>query len=183
MPPDVQSRLGMPFARVAFTAMLACAASSATGQNPVSPSGATRAGWPSYTNSQYGFAVSYPADYGIVPESTPPESGAAFRVRFQVKALLTSEFVDREPARFMVEVFVLPQPISLAAWLGSKNRLPADAVSSAITMQGAQEGRRVQRSQQLAPNDFYYFTRGNNVFALTPLGPQSAAMLASFHFI
>jgi len=49
-----------------------------------------------------------------------------------------------------------------------------------MALAGAQEGLRVQQRQQLAPNDFYYFTNGNNVFALTPLGAHSAEILASF---
>ena len=54
---------------------------------------------------QYGFGVSYPEEFGIVPETAAPPSGAVARVRFQEKELLSSDFVDREPARFMVEVF------------------------------------------------------------------------------
>ena len=162
---------------------LACAASSDVGQNVTSPSPAIPSGWPSYTNSQYGFAISYPDEYGIVPETTAPASGANLRVRFQEKALLSSDFVDLEPARFMVEVFVLAQPTTLTTWLRSKNRLPADALTSSTALAGAQEGLRVQQRQQLAPNDFYYFTKGNYVFALTPLGAHSAEMLASFRLI
>jgi hypothetical protein len=176
-------RLGVFFSWIAWAATFACAAPAATVQNPVSPSGAIPSGWPVYMNSRYGFAVSYPDDYGIVPESTASENGADFRVRFQEKALLTSEFVDREPARFMVEVFVLPQPLPLVSWLRSRNRLTPDAVSSPLALPGAREGLRVQRSQQLAPNDFYYFSKDNVIFTLTPLGPQSAPMLASFHFL
>jgi len=178
-------KVGGPVASIAVIVTLACAASSDTGPNSPSPnspfpSQVIPAGWSDYTNTQYGFALSYPGEYGIVPETTPPASGANLRVRFQEKALLTSEFVDQEPARFMVEVFVLAQPPALTTWLRSKNRLPADALTSSMALAGAQEGLRVQQRQQLAPNDFYYFTNGNNVFALTPLGAHSAEILASF---
>ena len=105
------------------------------------------------------------------------------RVRFQEKELLSSAFVDREPARFMVEVFFGDQATTLTAWLRSNNRLPAGAVTSTIALAGAAEGLKVQQRQQLAPNEFYYFARGRYIFAVTPLGAHSAEMLASFRFL
>jgi hypothetical protein len=178
-----RGRPGVFLSCIALAAIFACAASSASAQTAPSPSAAPPPGWPAYTNTRYEFAFSYPGDYGIVPERTAPESGADFRLRVQEKELLASDFVDREPARFMVEVFLLPQPVSLTSWLRSTNRLTPDAVSSPLALRGAQEGLRVQRRQQLAPNEISYFIKGNLVYALTPLGPQSAAILASFHFL
>src|SRR4051812_34010527 len=46
---------------------LACAGSSQP-QNPLSPGGAIPAGWQTYSDSTYRFAVQYPAEYGVVPE-------------------------------------------------------------------------------------------------------------------
>ena len=175
--------IGRLIVPLAAAATIACAAASDGVESPISPAPAVPAGWQTYTNPLYGFAVSYPAEFGIVVETTPPPGGAAARVRFQVKELLTSAFVDREPARFTVEVFFGDQATTLAAWLRSNNRLPAGAVTSTFALAGAAEGLKVQQRQQLAPNEFYYFSSGRYIFAVTPLGEHSAGMLASFRLI
>ncbi|MEO8257373.1 MAG: hypothetical protein ABI868_08520 [Acidobacteriota bacterium] len=175
-------RIGRLAAVLAAVATMACAAASSDGsESPTSPAPAAPVNWQAYTNAEYGFGVAYPEEYGIVPETTAPPSGAAARVRFQDKALLTSQFVDLEPARFMVEVFILAgQTPPLREWLRTANRLPAGAVMTSITLAGASEGLKVQQPQQLAPNEFYYYARGGRVYAVTPLGANSAEMLASF---
>jgi len=157
---------------------LACAGSSQP-QNPLSPPGTIPAGWQTYSDSKYRFAVQYPTDYGVVPEKTAPPGDVASRVRFQDKQLLSTEFADLEPARFTVEVFAA-RPAALSAWLRSNNRLPPAATTTPVALAGAREGLRVQQPQQLAPNDFYYFAAGDYVYALTPLGAYSSDMLASF---
>jgi hypothetical protein len=151
-------------------------------QNPISPSGTVPAGWQTYTDATYRFAVAYPDEYGIIPEKTPPMGGAVERVRFQDKQLLSTDFADLEPARFTVEVFATKQS-SLTDWLRSINRLPAGATTTAVSLAGARKGIRVQTRQQLAPNDFYYFATNKYVYALTPLGMYSSAMLTSFRLL
>jgi hypothetical protein len=148
-----------------------------------SPSGAVPAGWHRYTDAKFGFEIAYPDEYGIVAERNPAPSGAVKRVRFQEKQLLSSEFVELEPPRFAVEVFVLSQQTPLASWLRSKGRLPADASITKVTLAGAREGIRVQLRQQLAPNDFFYFMSNKLVYLLTPLGSHAPAMLKSFHLL
>ena len=169
-----------PVLTMGIALTIACAASSEP-QNPISPSGTVPAGWHVYTDATYGFAVAYPDEYGVIPEKTPPMGGVAERVRFQDKQLLSTDFTDLEPARFTVEVFAAKQS-SLTDWLRSMNRLPSGATTTAVSLAGAREGIRVQPRQQLAPNDFYYFARSEHVYALTPLGMYSSAMLASFRF-
>ncbi|HXN00156.1 MAG TPA: hypothetical protein VN982_16945 [Candidatus Dormibacteraeota bacterium] len=151
-------------------------------QNPISPSGTVPAGWQTYTDATYRFAVAYPDEYGIIPEKTPPMGGAVERVRFQDKQLLSTDFADLEPARFTVEVFAAKES-SLTDWLRSINRLPAGATTTAVSLAGARKGIRVQTRQQLAPNDFYYFATNKYVYALTPLGMYSSAMLTSFRLL
>jgi hypothetical protein len=162
-------------------ATFACAAAS---QEPsaANPSPMTPAGWLTYSDAEYGFAVSYPSEYAVLPESAVPPDGSARRVRFQDKAL-SAEAADLEPPRFTVSVFTLSQPTTLGDWLQATGRRPAGAVVTPTTVAGAQEGVRVQYPQQLAPNEFYYVSRGRYVYALVPLGQHSAAQIASFRLL
>ena len=140
-------------------------------------------GWHKYTDARFGFEIAYPDEYGIVPERGSPPFGAVKRVRFQERQLLSSEFVEVEPPRFAVEVFELGEPTALGDWLRSKNRLPAGASTTAVTLPGAREGTRIQLPLALAPNDFFYFASNRFVYLLTPLGLHARAMFKSFHLL
>jgi hypothetical protein len=177
--PVIVARLAMA---MATAATIACAAAGDP-QNPGAPSPTVPAGWQTYSNTAYRFSVAYPDEYGLVPEIAPPPSGAVLRVRFQEKELLSSDFVDLEPARFTVEVFPLYPPTALASWLRLKDRLPRDATTRSVSLAGAREGLLVQQRQQLAPNQFYYFATAEYIYALTPLGANSPAILASFRLL
>jgi len=169
---------------MAISSMLLFACTSAgQPQTPASPSGTVPAGWQTYSNASYGFALGYPDAFGIVPESGPPPSGAVLRVRFLEREMLAGQFADLEPPRFTVEVFALGSAGSLADWARASGRLAGDATITAMSLAGAREGMRVQQRLQLAPNDFYYFRTDQRVYALTPLGAHSAEMLDSFHLI
>jgi hypothetical protein len=172
-----------PLIAVGLALSVACARSSEM-QNPgaPSPSGTVPAGWQVYTDATHKFEVAYPGEYGIVPEKTAPAGGAVSRVRFQDKSLLSTEFGELEPPRFAVEVFPAKQS-SLMDWLRSNNRLPAGATATTVAMAGAQEGLRVQQPQQLAPNEFYYFSTSGYVYAVTALGTHASTMLASFRLL
>jgi hypothetical protein len=168
---------------VGLALTIACAHSSES-QNPSSPSptGTVPADWQVYTDATHKFEVAYPPDYGIVPEKTPPTSGAVARVRFQDKSILSTDFAELEPPRFTVEVFPAQQS-SLMDWLRATNRLPVGASTTTVALAGAHEGIRVQQRQQLAPNEFYYFSTSGYVYAVTPLGMYSSTMLASFRLL
>jgi len=149
----------------------------------MSPSGAVPAGWQTYSDARHGFAVAYPDEFGIVPESAAPPGGALLRVRFLDRQLLGSQFADLEPPRFTVEVFPLGQSQTLTDWARTAGRLPRDAATTTMSLVGALEGLRIQQRLQLAPNDFFYFRTEQHVYALTPLGAHSAEMLDSFRLL
>jgi len=125
----------------------------------------------------------YPDDFGILPEPSSLPSGAIKRVRFQDKQILSGQFAELEPSRFTIEVFKPGPASSLTEWLRSRNRLPPDAVITTVSLNGAREGVRVQRRQQLAPNEFYYFATTDYVYALIPLAEYGTKMIASFRLL
>jgi len=101
-------------------------------------------------------------------------------VRFQDKARASGQFADREPAQFAIEVFELDPPVPLRDWLDSTGLVPARATVEQVHLDGAGDGWRVRRPVLMAPNEFYYFATKEYVYRLTPLGPHSQDMLASF---
>ena len=164
-------------------AAFACSAASPP-QTTDGPRGMTPAGWQVHTETAYRFAVSYPADLGILPETGAPANGSVKRVRFQDKQVLAGRFAELEPPRLTVEVFQgKSSSISLTDWLRSTGRLPQGAAVTRVTLAGASDGACVQLAQQLAPNTAYYFVAGDYVYAITPLGGYSAEMFASFRLL
>jgi hypothetical protein len=153
-----------------------------TGSSPVIQT----ASWLMHTDSTYGFAVGYPKDYVILKEAAlpaPTQPPAVHRVRFQQKDIAAGQFAGLEPPRFSIHVFTRSSGRSLRDWLDSFGLLPPGSEISAVWLAGASEGLRVALRQQLAPNEFVYFATDKYVYGLTPLGPKSADMLASFRLI
>jgi hypothetical protein len=140
--------------------------------------GSTPVGWLVFTDTSHRFEVAYPPEFAIIPEKSEA-TGVVKRVRFQDKQLLATPFGELEPARLTIEVFSATTT-SLGEWLRSTGRLPAGATVTRRSLTGANEGARVQLRQQLAPNDFYYFSTDSFVYRLAPLGLHSSEMLASF---
>jgi hypothetical protein len=139
-----------------------------------------------HTDSTYGFAVGYPKDYVILKEAvlpTPTQPPMVQRVRFQRKEVAAGQFADLEPPMFTIHVFTRSSGRSLRDWLDSFGLLPPSSEISAVRLEGASEGLRVDLRQQLAPNKFVYFATDTYVYGLIPLGPESADMLASFRLI
>lgn len=162
--------------------LVCCVSSGAQGTN--SAPGGVPAGWHTYTDDTYRFALSYPDDLGILPERTAAQPGGALkRVRFQLKQILSGQFAELEPAQFTIEVFRATPAMPLADWLRSVAHLPAGAAITPMTVKGAREAVRVQQPQQLAPNDFYYFATTEYVYKLIPLGQYASDMLASFRLL
>ena|SRR5262245_44758257 len=164
---------------IAFSLSWVCS-SSGEAQKEASP---IPPGWRTYTDTTYRFTILYPDDFGILPEPSSLPSGAIKRVRFQDKQILSGQFAELEPSRFTIEVFKPGPASSLTEWLRSRNRLPPDAVITTVSLNGAREGVRVQRRQQLAPNEFYYFATTDYVYALIPLAEYGTKMIASFRLL
>jgi hypothetical protein len=147
-------------------------------QAPDAPKGLRPAGWLVFTDSSYRFEVAYPPAFAVVPENLPT-TGSLKRIRFQDREILATPLGQLEPARLTIEVFPATAT-SLGDWLQSTGRLRAGAIVTRMPLAGASEGVRVQLQQQLAPNEFYYFSTNTYVYRLVPLGSHSAEMLASF---
>jgi len=163
-----------------------CANSAQQPTDSIGPPPAAPSGWQTYSDADYAFALDFPPEYVIQAEPVQPPAARRLplrRVRFQQRDIAAGQFADREPAQFTVEVFERLGRQSLREWLQSEGRLPQDAVVTPVRLAGADEGIRVQMRQQLAPNDFVYFARGEYIYALTPLGEQGNQMLASFRFV
>ncbi len=82
-----------------------------------------------------------------------------------------------------IQVFPRPSGRSLRDWLDSFGLLPPGSEIAAVQLPGAREGLRVALRQQLAPNEFLYFTTDQYVYGLIPLGPEGKKMLTSFRLI
>ena len=173
----------------AVAALLMATGCANSGQQPtdsIGPPAAAPSGWQTYRDADYAFAIEFPPDYVIQAEPAQPPASRRpplRRVRFQQRDIAAGQFADREPAQFTVEVFERIGRQGLREWLQSEGRLPQGAVVTPVRLEGADEGVRVQMRQQLAPNDFVYFARGEYIYALTPLGEHGDQMLATFRFV
>lgn len=167
---------------IALALTIACSGASES-QTPIGPTPVpTPDGWLTYTDAAHGFSIGYPPEFVILPESTSPRSGVVKRVRFQHKQIASSEFVDREPERMLIEVFTWTQPAALETWLRSMDAVPPDAELSSFTWPGAREGVSVRRQAAVSPNEFYYLSTNARVYALTPSGDGSE-MLGTFKLL
>lgn len=173
----------------AVAAVLIAMGCANSGQQPADSSGpspAAPSGWQTYSDTAFAFAVDFPPDYVIQSEPAQPAATRRpplRRVRFQQRDIAAGQFADREPAKFTIDVFERIGRQGLREWLQSEGRLPQDALVTSVRLAGADEGMRVQMRQQLSPNDFIYFARGEYIYALTPIGDQGGQMLASFRFL
>ncbi len=143
-------------------------------------------GWQMHTDPIHGFAIDYPKGYVILKEitlPTPTQPAAVQRVRFQRKDIAAGQFADREPPMLTIQVFPRPSGRSLRDWLNSFGLLPPGSEITAVQLPGAREGVKVALRQQLAPNEFLYFSTDQYVYSLIPFGPESAKMLTSFRLI
>jgi hypothetical protein len=156
---------------------LACAASGPA-LDVTSPTDSAPEGWLIYSDSTHGFAIGYPPDYVLLPETTSPPAGAIKRVRFQSRRFAGAG-AELEPPRFTVDVFPASQA-SLVGWLRATDRLAPGADLTSLTLPGALEGARVRQPQQLAPDEFWYYATAQYIYALTPLGEHGPSMLSSF---
>ena len=164
-----------------ITVVFAIACSSVgESQTPVAPTPTVMPdGWLTYSEPAYAFSISYPASFVVLPDSSPPVPGLVKRVRFQDRQIASSPLADREPERFLIQVFRWTQPTSLETWLRAAGKLPPDGDVSRFSWPGAREALVVRHRSAMAPNEFYYFATNNWAYALTPLGDGST-MLGTF---
>jgi hypothetical protein len=168
-----------------FAAVLLGATIVHSGGTQISPSTAIvkDTEWLVYNNTDYGFSLKYPETFVIMKE--PRDSAQGFplrlhRVRFQDKQLSLAETAALEPPQFAVEVFKRDDSASLKNWLKSVQWLSSTDSVESFHVEGAREGVRIDKMEQLAPNQFYYVATKQYVFRLTPLGEHGPDMVASF---
>lgn len=139
-----------------------------------------------HTDHTYGFAVEYPQEYVILKELSLPtlaQPPVVRRVRIQRKDIAAGQFADLEPPALTIHVFARPSGHSLREWLNSFDLLPPGSEISLAQLPGAREGMRVALRQQLAPNEFLYFTTDQYIYNLIPFGHEGENMLRSFRLI
>jgi len=136
-------------------------------------------GWLTYTNEIYHFTVSYPNTYVTLGDDQNQAQAQAkhiFQVRFQDQRIAAAATASLEPPQFQIEVFDNTANVPLARWLDEQG---VRGERADVTL-GGQAGLRVSLMTMMAPNQFYYVAQGPYIYRLTPLGPFSEQMLASF---
>lgn len=139
--------------------------------------------WLVHTDTAYAFSVRYPDTYVILPEPTPlpaTRPPVVHRVRFQDQQRASGQFVDREPERFVIDLFKLDPPAGLREWLHSAGLISLRTTAEHVDIDGIGHGWRVRLPLMMAPNEFYFFASEKYVYRLTPLGPHGQEMLGSF---
>jgi hypothetical protein len=137
------------------------------------------AAWLTYSDPQYGYQINYPDIYTIlnpIEKLNEVNSRLLSQVRFLETELAKSEVANLEPPKFTVEVYANPGRETLEAFLNTQAR---DGVREPYQL-GSLNGIRVYFNTLMAPNNFYYFTSGDYIYRLIPLGEYSQEMLQSF---
>jgi hypothetical protein len=137
--------------------------------------------WLTYTNQIYRFAVAYPDTYVLLDQASAQDKAQPQRllqVRFQDKRIASAPTAGLELPQFQIEVFDNAAALPLARWLDDRD---VRGERADVTL-GGQPGLRVTLMTMMAPNQFYYVAQGPYIYRLTPLGPFSERMLASFSF-
>jgi hypothetical protein len=143
--------------------------------------------WKVYRNDTYGYKISYPPSYVILPDSIALQGAGdqdpqpLHQVWFQDKQLAEGETAAMEPPKFAIEVFDNKANRPTKQWLGEEGLLEGFQEVEAYTLAGV-EGVRVRSMLLMAPNEHIYLPRGNQIFKLTPLGRLAEKMLATFNF-
>lgn len=135
--------------------------------------------WRVYANQQFGFSIAYPDTYVVLDNDSPrepPVEGRVYQVRFQDSKLAASDTADLQLPQFRIELFEKPQGTTLEQWLDNHGIAGA---RSPVTI-GDRNGYKVSYETMQAPNEFYYVAGDRYVYRLTPLGPHSEAMAATF---
>lgn len=136
-----------------------------------------------YQDSQYGFEVSYPADYTITPAKISPQQHPqpARRMQFLSQQLARSATASLQPSEFAIEVYDNAHQQLLLDWLRSTGLLSASFTAQTYSLAGT-DSLQVTNPQQLAPNQFYYLAHGNYIYRLIPLGVIGSQIMNTFKF-
>jgi hypothetical protein len=163
------------------TAFAVACAEAGRSQVPTAPTPTgVPEGWLTYADPAHGFSIGYPGSYTPLPESSAsPRPGVVKRARFQDRQIATTPFADREPERFLVEVYPRPAAAGLEAWLRSAGGVPADAEVTRFSWPGAEEAVAVRLRTAQSPNEFFYFSTARWFYVLTPAA-DGRPMLGTF---
>jgi hypothetical protein len=152
--------------------------------NPTLPINDTQApeNWLTYVDGQFGFSISYPDTYVILPESAQlPQGGApglVHRVRFLDGHLAKSETANLQPPDFKIELFENPAGTPLRAWVDAN--APGGSIKE-VKLKDV-SCLEVTMTTLMAPNEFIFCAWNTHIYRLTPLGAYSEQMLGSFKF-
>lgn len=139
----------------------------------------TPTAWLTYTSQTYRFTIVYPDTYTPLDQGSttdPSQAQRLFQVRFQDQRLASGATAGLELPQFQIEVFDNSAALPLERWL-DEHDITGERAEAAV---GRQSGLKVTLMTMMAPNQFYYLAQGMYVYRLTPLGPFSEHMLASF---
>ncbi|MBC7224433.1 MAG: hypothetical protein H5T59_09215, partial [Anaerolineae bacterium] len=142
--------------------------------------------WLVYRNEEFGFQIRYPSVYILAPAPAPeegqePQPLAEFL--FQDRELAASETAAMEPPQFAIRVFANEEGLPVERWLQQSEALGEEGFQVEPFSLGGVEGVQVTSQFLIAPGQHVYVAKGKYVFQLTPLGPYSNQMLASFAFL
>lgn len=164
--------------------LAACSSSeSLTGGLPSGPSvqePGNTAGWQTHSNAAFNYAVEYPANFVLLPESATSGGAWVHRARFLERQLAESETAHLQPPNFNLEVYTRAAGVSLRQWLDTTGRIAPSARVVPFTVRGASEAVGVVDQRLIAPNEFYYAVSDRYVYRMTPIGDAAATMLSSF---
>lgn len=140
------------------------------------------ANWKAYTDGKYGFSLSYPDIYTILPEvelldTISPD--LIDRLRFMDSQMAQSDTAQLELPKFSVEIYRNPSSQSIPEWLG-KNMPVNGSLDDA--MLGGISCKKLTTYALMAPNEFHFCVYQNNVYKIVAVGEYSGKMLESFTF-
>ena len=137
--------------------------------------------WLTYLDTKFGFSISYPGTYTILPENGLPHDGMpglVYRVRFLDGNLAKSETANLQPPDFSIALFENPAANPLKDWVLSN---APKGSSEEITLDDS-ACLRVTTLTLMAPNQFYFCARDHYIYQFIALGKYADKMLQSFKF-
>lgn len=136
-----------------------------------------------YHDDKYGFEVSYPSDYILLPakSNSQQQPQPAHEVQFLSKMLANSDTAALQLPEFAIEVYDNANDQPLDEWLRVNSLLPASFASQPYSLANA-DGLQVTNPQQLAPNQFFYLAHGSQIYRLIPLGATGSQIMNTLKF-
>jgi hypothetical protein len=149
------------------------------GDSVVSSGGVT---WITHVDEEFGFSISYPDVYVILPQGGPAAQTLpkpVYSLRFQDEEIASSAAAELELPVFSIEIFERPASSTLRDWIESNRLAPQSAEFEAVELAGAEEGLRLALQTMMAPNVFYYFATQKHFYRVVPLGIYGEEMLGT----